>query len=136
LVAVRRAAVEAVGGLAADLRAGLPAVTALAEARPALNAGDEPTVARGAVLVDVAWQVAGRLGAPLADLLDRVDADLRAADRLGVEVAAQTAGARASGWLLAGLPAAGVGLGYAIGGDPLGVLLHTPVGAACAVAAL
>ena len=38
--------------------------------------------------------------------------------------------------LLAGLPMGGVGLGYAIGADPLAVLLHTPLGVVCAVTAI
>jgi tight adherence protein B len=33
--------------------------------------------------------------------------------------------------LLAGLPVGGIALGYTIGVDPLHVLLHTPLGAAC-----
>jgi Flp pilus assembly protein TadB len=135
----RSRAVDAVGALAADLRAGLAVTAALAEARPALTpdaAGPEPAVTRARRLVDVASAVSERLGAPLADLLDRVDADLRAVERCRADTLAQTAGARATGLLLAGLPLAGIALGYGIGGDPVRVLLHTPVGAVCAVAAL
>ena len=134
--AARTAAVDAIGTLAADLRAGLPAARALAEALPALRVGGDPAVARAARLVGGAMQVADRLGAPLAVLLDRVDADLRAAERCRVTVAAQTAGARATAWLLAALPLGGVGLGYGMGGDPGRVLLHTPLGAGCALGAL
>ena len=134
--AVRTAAVDAIGALAADLRAGLPAATALAEALPALRAAGDPTVARAARLVGGAMQVADRLGAPLAVLLERVDADLRAAERSRATVTAQTAGARATAWLLAALPLGGVGLGYGMGGDPGRVLLHTPLGAGCAFGAL
>ena len=49
--------------------------------------------------------------------------------------AAQAAGARATAWLLAGLPVGGIALGYGIGVDALDVLLHTPIGAGCAIAA-
>ncbi|MFD0824011.1 hypothetical protein ACFQ0D_38100, partial [Micromonospora zhanjiangensis] len=38
--------------------------------------------------------------------------------------------------LLAVLPSGGVALGYVIGADPVQVLLHTPVGAGCALGAV
>ncbi len=156
--AIRTAAVDAVATLAADLRAGLAPAPALAEAAPALRpdrggalavlpdragspagpavARADVVVARAEALVTAALRVAERLGAPLADLLDRVAADLRAAERCRANVAAQTAGAQATAWLLAGLPLAGVGLGYGMGSDPLRLLLHTPLGGVCALAAL
>jgi tight adherence protein B len=75
-------------------------------------------------------------GAPLADLLERIEADGRAADRAAAVASAQSAGARTTAWLLGALPAAGIALGYGVGADPLKVLLHTPLGAVCATAAL
>jgi len=44
--------------------------------------------------------------------------------------------ALATAALLGVLPAAGIGLGYLMGSDPLRVLLHTPVGAGCALGAV
>ena len=38
--------------------------------------------------------------------------------------------------LLAALPLGGIALGYGIGADPLQVLLHTTLGAACAIGAV
>ena len=38
--------------------------------------------------------------------------------------------------MLAALPLGGIGLGYAIGADPLDVLLRTPLGAGCAMVAV
>src|SRR6266542_215035 len=70
------------------------------------------------------------------DLLGRVEYDLRAAERVRSAVAAQTAGAWTTTWVLAALPAAGAGLGYAMGVDPIRSLLHTPLGAGCTAAAL
>jgi tight adherence protein B len=131
----RTAALDIVGGLAADLRAGVAPASALDTARRGL-AGTDPAVRRARRRLDAACEVSERLGAPLADLLDRVEADLRATERARTSVAAQTSGARASTLLLALLPLAGVGLGYTMGADPLRILLHTPVGAACLVAAL
>ncbi|GAA4569576.1 hypothetical protein GCM10023176_26490 [Micromonospora coerulea] len=91
---------------------------------------------RVAELVRAAVRLADRTGAPLAELLERIEADARAADRGLAAAAAQAAGARATAWLLAALPLGGIGLGYAIGVDPVAVLLHTPVGGASAVGAV
>lgn len=118
--------VDRLGGLAAELRAG--AITPA----PALSAGTD----RIDQLVGAATRLAERTGAPLADLLERIEADTRAMDRGQAAAAAQAAGARATAWLLAGLPVGGIALGYAIGTDPLDVLLHTTIGAACAIGAV
>lgn len=155
VVALRRRAVrddtaaharclDALGALAAELRAGLPAVSALsALAGPAALGGVRPRDRYGLLsahrvdrLARAAVLLAEETGAPLADLLDRIAADGRAARRAAATAAAQAAGARATAWLLAGLPAGGIALGYGIGADPLRVLLHTPFGAGCAVAAI
>ncbi|WP_331253129.1 hypothetical protein [Micromonospora echinospora] len=86
-------------------------------------------------LTRAAIRLADRTGAPLAELVERIEADMRVMDRGLAAAAAQAAGARATAWLLAALPLGGIALGYGIGVDPLRVLLHTPVGAGCAVAA-
>ena len=149
----RRELLDHLSSAAADLRAGLPVADALAltgvpaaavaggplpatgggaPRRWGTDAAHHPLVSR----IQAAVALADRTGAPLADLLERIEADARAADRVGAAVAAQAAGFQATAWLLAGLPAAGLALGYAIAADPLRVLLHTPVGAACAVTAV
>ena len=87
-------------------------------------------------LTRAAARLAERTGAPLADLVERIEADIRATDRGLAAANAQAAGAKATAWLLAGLPLGGIALGYGIGVDPLQVLLRTPIGAACAVAAI
>ncbi|WP_348650239.1 hypothetical protein [Verrucosispora sp. WMMD573] len=87
-------------------------------------------------LAGAAVRLAERTGAPLADLVERIEADARSTDRGLAAAAAQASGARATAWLLAALPLGGIGLGYGIGVDPLQVLLHTPVGGACAIAAV
>lgn len=124
---------DTVGSAAADLRAGLPAATALAnlELDPA-GAASDPLPAR----VRAAVVLAERTGAPLAETLERIELDARGANRARSAASAQAAGSQATAWLLAGLPAGGLGLGYAIGTDPLTVLLHTPIGAACALGAV
>ncbi|MEW2384499.1 hypothetical protein AB0873_20745 [Micromonospora sp. NPDC047707] len=115
--------------LAADLRAGLPVAQAVALSA-AVTDGSGGSLARTAV------HLADRTGAPLAELLERIDVDARSADRGVAAAAAQAAGARATAWLLAALPLGGMGLGYGIGVDPVAVLLHTPVGGGCAVLAV
>lgn len=122
----RTRAVDALAGLAADLRAGLPLSV------PA----DVSTVDGLSRRVASAVTLAEDSGAPLADLLERIEVDARAVDRAVAAADAQSAGARVTAWLLAGLPVAGIALGYAIGADPLHVLLRTPIGAACATVAL
>jgi tight adherence protein B len=145
--AARTAMLDAIGGLAADLRAGAPAPAAAEAVRAMLTAGvgdggpgvawmKDTVVRRVAGRLAAACEVSERLGAPLADLLDRVESDLRHAERVRAAVAAQTSGARASAALLALLPVAGIGLGYAMGARPGHALLHTPLGAVCALGAL
>jgi tight adherence protein B len=129
----RRFAVDAVAALAAELRAGLSVSAALAATAGSLEG--PAVVGRGAVAVArrvaESIDVAESSGAPMADVLDRLDVHLRAVDRAGAAAAAQAAGARASASLLAAMPVAGVGIGFVIGTDPLRVLLHTPLGAGC-----
>ncbi|MFC7274347.1 hypothetical protein ACFQS1_10185 [Paractinoplanes rhizophilus] len=140
------------GALAADLRAGLPpagsargefahAVADVGPGRagaagPGRSAPEAWTTGRLERLASSVWRLAERTGAPAADLVERIEADARAADRAADSAAAQAAGAQATALLLAGLPAGGIGLGIGIGADPVGVLLHTPMGAACAAGAV
>jgi tight adherence protein B len=130
-IARRRAAItrarslDELSALAADLRAGLPPAAAVS-----------PQAGRLAQLTAAVWRLAERTGAPVADLVERIEADARAYDRSRATALAQAAGAQATALLLAGLPVGGIGLGYSVGVDPLEVLLHTPVGAACAVGAV
>ncbi len=181
--ATRARALDELGALAADLRAGLPPADLVpadlvpadlvpADLVPAdfvpvelgsahLAPGNRPPVHLGPggpgaaasspvtaaprstpddsrlrELTAAVWRLAERTGAPVADLVDRIEADGRAADRGRAAAAAHAAGARATALLLAGLPAGGIALGYAIGVDPLRVLFHTPLGAACVAGAL
>jgi tight adherence protein B len=128
-------ALDLVAGIAADLRAGADPESVVAKSLPSLrDAGRQ-----GAVLADrigAACRVADAVGARLAELLDRLETDARGITRAQAVAAAQAAGAQATAWLLAALPAAGIGLGYGVGADPLRVLLHTRIGATCAVVAI
>ncbi|MFE4381278.1 type II secretion system F family protein [Streptomyces cyaneofuscatus] len=77
------------------------------------------------------WQVAVDGGAGLVAGLDRLETALRADRRRREELRAQLAGAWSTVVVLALLPVAGLGLGAALGADPLWVLLHTPGGLFC-----
>lgn len=127
----RRRGLDQLCGLAADLRAGLPVPRAFEVA-----AVERDGASRLHQLTSAAVRLADRTGAPLAELVERIEADARATDRGLAAAAAQAAGARATAWLLAALPIGGIGLGYGIGVDPLAVLLHSTVGGACAVVAV
>jgi tight adherence protein B len=156
---VRRAAVAArarelddLSALAAELRAGLPrtAVPAASGTASAPVFGLTSTPASGAVSappsvadpgrastrVTAIWALADQTGAPAADLVERIEADARAADRARASAAAEAAGAQATAMLLAALPVGGILLGFGLGANPVRILLHTPVGAACAIAAV
>jgi tight adherence protein B len=126
--AARSADLESIATLIADLRAGLPPAETIA-----LGEDGDGRIRR---LAGAVWRLAEQTGAPAADLLDRIASDARSADQAAAKAAAQASGAQATALLLAGLPAGGIGLGYAIGADPLTVLLRTPVGAACALLAV
>lgn len=83
-----------------------------------------------------AGQLAERLGAAPALVVEGVAASLRADAALRRAVRVELAPALATARLLAGLPVLGLALGAALGGDPLGVLLTTAAGRACLLAAV
>ena len=124
-------ALDALVELAGDLRAGLPPARALASAEPRLISA--PRIGERVV---VALRVAEATGAPLADLVERLELDLRSQEQARQRAAAHAAGTRATAALLAVLPLAGIGVGYLMGADPLRVLLRTPLGAGCAIVAV
>jgi tight adherence protein B len=129
-------------GMPAGLRAGMPSVSSagrLAGVEASASGGSRQSMwveRRITDLTDAVWRLAEQTGAPAADLVERIEADSRAADRAKASAAAEAAGAQATALLLAALPFAGIGLGYMIGADPLSVLLYTPLGGACAAAAV
>jgi len=134
--AQRSASLDNLAALAADLRAGLTTASAAGTTLAAATTTPAGATGRIEALTASVWRLAERTGAPAADLVERIEADARAADRAAASAAAQAAGAQATALLLGGLPIGGLGLGLAIGADPVRVLLHTPIGAACAIAAV
>jgi tight adherence protein B len=138
-------------GLASDLRAGQPPVTALVaaggewpELAPVAAAAelgaDVPAALRelGALpgagqlrIVAASWQVAHRSGAGLAGALTIAAERLRDDRATARVVATEMAAALATARLLALLPVGVLVLGNGLGGDPFGFLLGTPAGLVC-----
>lgn len=116
--------------VAADLAAAAAVAAAGGSAGSALAGSRDADLRR----VGLAWSVGDDAGAPRALVLGRVADDLAGAEdqRRAVEVA--LAGPRASAAVLAALPLLGVGLGVAMGADPLGVLAAPGAGRALACA--
>ncbi len=82
----------------------------------------------GLAELGVAWEVAERTGASLSATLDALAERLAAARSVQDVVDAELSAPRATGRLLAVLPAAGLLLGYGLGGDPVAFLTGSPAG--------
>ena len=155
---MRAALRESLAEVVADVRAGQPPERALTRAladrdaalaprtlaaarwggdivgalRDDAHAAAQPLLASAAAC----WSVAATQGAGLADALDRLVAQDRRAEEVRRQLEAHLAAPRATARMLALLPAFGLVLGIAVGGDPIGWLLGTPLGAACLVLGL
>jgi tight adherence protein B len=156
----REGVVELCAALAAELRAGQSATTALVQAARgtadaaslvastlavAETAGDVPSALRrdaaapgaGALRrIAACWWVAGTAGTSMAPGLSRLARSLRAEEAHRRSVASALAAPRATARLLALLPAVAVLMGTGLGARPLDVLLGTPVGGLLLVAGL
>jgi tight adherence protein B len=150
---LRLAVIALCDALAAELRAGLPAATALARAcgedspfapvtAAAQLGGDVPAAFRlagerpggeGLRAVAAGWSVASQSGASLAGVLDRVCQSLRDQQDAAAEVEAALGPPRATARMLAALPAMGILLGTAMGARPLAFLAQTSAGRMCLV---
>ena len=155
---VRAALRESLAEVVADVRAGQPPERALTRALADRDAAlaprtlaaarwggdvvealrDDARVASHPLLASAAacWSVAATQGAGLADALDRLVAQDRRAEEVRRQLEAHLAAPRATARMLALLPAFGLVLGIAVGGDPVGWLLGTPLGVACLVLGL
>ncbi|HEX5116596.1 MAG TPA: type II secretion system F family protein [Pseudonocardiaceae bacterium] len=154
-LAAADAMTDAVHGLVAELRSGAhPVLAAESAARDAKEparavlttisatarlggdlaqalhrfAADTPALAPVLRPLVHAWSLAQRHGLPLADVLDAVRRDVDGRVRFAHRVRARMAGPRASGTVLAVLPALGVVLGEGMGASPVHVLLASGLG--------
>jgi tight adherence protein B len=142
-----RALVEALGVLAAELRAGRPLDEATGTAvdgcpdpatasvlGPVLRLGEPPPgppadeAVRALVRVAAAVQLSARTGCSLAGVVTAVEDDLRARLHAEQELRSAVAGPRASAAVLAGLPVLGLLMGSGVGADPWRVLTTTGPG--------
>lgn len=110
--------------VAADQRVGGDVVTAL-------QAAARQPGAAGLAALATAWRIAERTGAAMTTALDDLAANLVAERELARTVTTELAAARLTGRLLGFLPLAGLGLGYAVGGDPVRYLTGSAAGLAC-----
>lgn len=78
------------------------------------------------------WQLLDA-GIPVAEIVSRLDSELRSWRKHAEELTSETAAASATVAVLALLPFVGIAMGFLLGANPLRVLLHTPLGAACAM---
>ena len=115
---------------------GSPEAAALQLMVAARPAGARAAEARAAGAIIAASRLSAEVGAPLVDVLDRLRSTLEADDEIASERAAALAGPRASARILAWLPLAGLGLGAAIGADPISVFADGGVGSAVMLAGL
>jgi tight adherence protein B len=149
----RRAVAEACSVLASQVRVGrVPSealrvaaqdCAVLAEADQVQRMGGDVTVVwrvgagwpgqGGLLQLARAWHICAQTGAPLASALERVAEALATEEGLRAVVAGELSAPRATGKIMAVLPFCGLGLGFLIGGDPLGFLLSGPYGWGCLI---
>lgn len=123
------------GGTAALLGAREPDHGVDALARYAA-AGADPQVAGQVAAARAAGRLARRTGAPLADVLEACAAGLAEAAQADAARRIALAGPASTARLLGWLPVAGLGLGAALGADPLAVLLDGGSGTAAGLAGI
>ena len=99
------------------------------------KAGEQPG-ATGLKSLAAAWDIATRSGAPFAPTIAAVNEEIRQSERSEQTVQQELASALATGRLLAALPVAGIGMGYAVGGAPVQFLAGTLLGQCCLVLAV
>jgi tight adherence protein B len=125
------AAAGSTGGLGDSESAVLAAARFGGDVPDALRKAAREPGADGLVGLGACWRVAVDGGAGLAAGLERLESALRAERDQREGLRAQLAGAWATVAVLALLPVLGLLMGWAMGADPLHVLLHTPAGLAC-----
>ncbi|PVU84036.1 type II secretion protein F [Cellulomonas sp. WB94] len=121
------------GRLAARTEALLARVPFVSATRSGGRSPRRAALERRAEAVVAAGRLAAALGAPLAPVLDRVAESIVADDEVEGERRAALSGPRSTATLLGWLPFLGIGLGFALGADPVGVVLRGGAGTTSAV---
>lgn len=133
-----RALTRSRGDGRAVARAGVADVPDLDQLLPARRLGRRPEgeVEAQVVALRAAVGLAARVGAPLADVLDRCAAGIAEAGRAEAARRIALAGPASTARLLGWLPVAGVALGWAAGMEPVAVLVDGRLGTAAGLAGL
>ncbi|MFI9580274.1 type II secretion system F family protein [Streptomyces sp. NPDC052236] len=131
LAAGSTGSIESTGALDGAEAAVLAAARFGGDVPQALREAAREPGADGLAGVAACWRVSVDGGAGLAAGLDRLEAALRAEQDQRQDLRSQLAGAWSTVTLLALLPVVALAMGWALGADPLRVLLHTPAGLAC-----
>lgn len=152
--AASAALAEALGALAAELRAGRPpgaavraAARSCSDASVAAALADAlgepgPTVSAAARVppdpalrsLGAAVHLSASTGCSLVDVVAALETDVRARQRQALELRTAAAGPRASAVVLAGLPVVGLAMGTGLGAHPWTLLTTTPAGQVLLVA--
>lgn len=140
LVASELAAGRTSGAVLEEAAAAWPALTPVARASTlglsvpdAFRKASTLPGGRDLELLAAGWEVGQSSGAGLADLARLVAQDLRAESATRRTVEAELASARATAWLVSGLPLLALLLATASGGDPWSFLFGTTIGTGCLV---
>ncbi len=126
------ASTAVLGSARAAAASGTPVSDAIRRALPSAPAGDRE--ARIWSELAACLDIAEASGCPLADVLTRFAAQLEVEDDADAARQTALAGPKATVSLLTWLPLMGLGLGAALGVDPLAILLGTPLGLAALAA--
>ncbi|MEU0495190.1 hypothetical protein [Mycobacterium sp. NPDC006124] len=134
VVAFESAAAEVDGRVADSLRAVAARARLGADVAAGLSAvARQSTVPQYWERLSATWLLAQSHGLAIVALVRAAERDIVERERFASGVSAGMAGARATATILAGLPLLGVGLGHAIGAEPMRFLLSGGVGGWCLV---
>jgi tight adherence protein B len=132
VVAFENAAAEVEGQVADSLRAVAARARLGADVAAGLRSiAVQSTVPQYWERLSATWLLAQSHGLAIVALIRAAERDIVERERFASGVTAGMAGARATATILAGLPVLGVGLGHAIGAEPLRFLLSGGVGGWC-----
>jgi tight adherence protein B len=125
--------VAVLGSARAAAASGTPVSEAIRRTLPSIGGVREARIwSELAACLDIAEAS----GCPLADVLTRFAAQLEVEDDADAARQTALAGPKATVTLLTWLPLMGLGLGTALGVDPLAILLGTPLGLAALAAGI